>query len=321
MPLEPTLAARLPLLDDLTTWDPQDPKDVARIRQWERDTEPYEGPDVPTRDVQLTAGASHFRVRVYGAGAGTDPCLVWVHGGAFAYGDLEMNEADLVSRELVARTGGVVVSVDYSLVPHVTYPVPHRQVAAAVRWAVEHAAELGVDPRRVSLGGASAGGALSLAAARELHAAGGVEPACLVLAYPVAHHRWRTDPEQERLMTGLPPLVRFPPEAIAGINDDYVASHDDPRWAFVDLDPDGPVAAVTGLPPALVLVCEYDDLRTSAELLVEQAADAGWPVERRLCAGMLHGHLNRTPVLDEVAASLDAIARVVREGTIDSRRV
>ncbi len=317
MPLDPALASRLHLLSGMTSWDQQaDPEAAARLEAWERDDEPYARPDVPTRDLTVMAGPEPFRLRMYGAGDGASPCLVWVHGGGFSGGDLEMNEADVVAREVVARAGAVVASVDYALGPRVTYPIPHRQVVAAVRWVVDHAADLGIDPARVTLGGASAGGALSIAAARELGAAGGPRPTSLVLAYPVAHSRCPVDPGQESAMTGLPGLLRFSPEVIAAMNGDYVAGHENPRWAFVDLEPAGDHAALEGLPPSLVLVSEYDDLRPTAELFIDQARAAGCQVERRLCAGMLHGHLNRTPVLREVDASLDAIARVVSDGGV-----
>lgn len=320
VPLHPVFADRLDLVSGLTSWGPTSDPDIdARLAEWGRDPGPYEKPAVSTRDVPLTAEGVGFRVRVYGEGTGGSPCLVWVHGGAFFAGSLDMNEADLVAREVAQRGQVVVVSVDYGLVPHVTYPVPHRQVMAAVRWVVESAGELGVDVERISLGGASAGASLSLAAARELVATGGPVPQALVLAYPVAHNSWARDPQQEALMSGLPRLLRFTTEDTVEINANYIAGSADPRFAFIDLDPAGRAAALAGLPPALVMVCEYDDLRTSGELLVADAHAAGWPVERRLCAGMLHGHLDRTPVLEETDASLDQIVRAVVEGVRPDR--
>ena len=286
---------------------------------WRTDPLPHESPRPATREVGLIADGHRFHVRVYGAGAGADPCLVWVHGGGFTAGSLDMSEADGVARELNGRAGAVVVSVGYGLVPEVSYPTPHRQVAAALGWTIDHATDLGVDPARISLGGGSAGAALCLAAARELVAVGGPLPAAMVLAYPVAHRNLPPDPAQDRLMAGLSPLVRFPPAAVATMCDTYLGGHPDPRLGFVDLEPGGSDAALAGLPAALVLLSEYDDLRSSGELLVRQGRGAGWAVERRLCPGMLHGHLNRTPVIAEVDRSLDAVARVVRRGGIGRR--
>src|SRR3954466_6890634 len=67
-------------------------------------------------DVDLTAAGFDFRVRVYPAAEPTGGMLVWLHGGAFMFGTLDMPEADQVGRRLSA-TGTTVVSVDYTLAP------------------------------------------------------------------------------------------------------------------------------------------------------------------------------------------------------------
>ena len=73
-----------------------------------------------------------------------------MHGGAFMMGDLDMPEADRTAREVCARAGAVVVSVDYRLaVGGVHHPVPLDDGVAAVRWVRDNAAELGVDPSRI----------------------------------------------------------------------------------------------------------------------------------------------------------------------------
>src|SRR4051794_5122589 len=116
------------------------------------------------------------------------PCLVWAHGGGFVGGDLDMREADWVAREICARAGAVVVSVDYRLaVDGVCYPVPHDDVVAAVAWVRDTAADLGIDAGRISIGGASAGGNLTAGAALKLRDRDGWVPATLLLAYPALH--------------------------------------------------------------------------------------------------------------------------------------
>ena len=314
MPIDAALTSRFPLLEGIDSWDAIDtvPGARARMDAFEADDAPWAAPDVPHYDVPLSAAGHSFRVRVYGTGDGSAPALVWVHGGGFLAGDLEMRESDLVAREVAVRIGGVVVAVDYSLVPAVTYPVPHQQVVAAWRWTREHAEALGVHVDRVGLGGASAGGALSLAAAREL-AAEGEHPAVLVLAYPVAHRRWDVDADLDAAMAGVPPMFRYPPATVEQLNAGYLGETPSASFAFVDTaDP----AELAALPPTLVLVAEYDDLRTSANLYVRQARAAGGRVERVLVEGVLHGHLNRTPAFAPMDRSLADIARVVATGRV-----
>ena len=129
-------------------------------------------------------------VRVYEpspAGGIGRPCLIWLHGGGFIGGDLDMPEADWTAREICARAGAVVVSVDYRLaVDGVHYPVPHDDAVAAIAWVRDCAGELGIDPGRILVGGASAGGNLAAGATSALRDRDDWAPAALVLAVPVA---------------------------------------------------------------------------------------------------------------------------------------
>ena len=70
-------------------------------------------------------------IRVYRPADARGVGLVWLHGGAFHLGDLDMPEADVTSRA-VAGAGISVVSVDYRLaVGGVRFPVPSDDVLAA----------------------------------------------------------------------------------------------------------------------------------------------------------------------------------------------
>jgi acetyl esterase/lipase len=121
-------------------------------------------------------------VRIYAPDSSSGaPCLVWMHGGGFIGGHLDMPEADWVAREMVTRAGIVVVSVDYRLCTGgVAYPVPHDDVVAAMRWVRGNAAALGADGGRISIGGASAGA--TLAAYDDLRPSGEAFAAALALA-------------------------------------------------------------------------------------------------------------------------------------------
>ena len=101
-------------------------------------------------------------VRIYTPRRRTErPCLVWAHGGAFRVGDLDMREADWTAREVCARAGAVVVSVDYRLaVDGVSYPVPHDDIVAAIAWVRDNAAALGIDPSGSRWAGPAPGGNL-----------------------------------------------------------------------------------------------------------------------------------------------------------------
>ena len=111
-------------------------------------------------------GAPPLPVRVYRPTQPADTlgAIVWHHGGGWVMGDLD--GIDHVARELCEVCGQVVVSVGYRLAPEHPFPAAVDDARAALRWtALEAAQELGIDPRRVAVGGDSAGGQLAAQAA------------------------------------------------------------------------------------------------------------------------------------------------------------
>lgn len=266
----------------------------------------------------LHADGFDFGVRVYPASNPNGSVLVWLHGGAFMFGTLDMPEADQVGRRLSA-VGTTVVSVDYTLGPldglaglpaldenttgpspeefaaemaaagpRSPYPTASLQTVAAFTWAREHAAEWGGDPERVSLGGASAGGNLSAGAAVRLRDAGGPAPAALLLIYPVLHAPLPdADAELVALLEGLPAALTFPPEAMQAINASYLGgAAADEVHAF----PGG--HDMRRMPRTLIVTAERDRLRTSGEAFAADLALGGVDIALVKERGAVHGYLN-----------------------------
>lgn len=233
------------------------------------------------------------------------PGLVWLHGGGFSGGDLEMREADQLARELVDRTGGVVVTVDYRLAKEgVHFPVPHEDVLAAWFWAVENARDMGIDPRRLCLGGASAGANLAVGAAMYLKDIGEPLPAKMLLTYPFLHSTVPPLADENRVMASLPPILRFSADDCRAMLENYIGGPVSMASSYAvpgDADP-------SGLPPTVVVGCEYDDLRPSAELYAERLRGAGVEVAFRLEAGATHGYLNHSAALSIVQRGLAFLA-------------
>ena len=322
VPIHPQIAAKLHLLEGLTSFEEAmaDPSQRALLDEFMSITGAPEPPAVATRDDAAPGPHGDVPLRVYlpEDDAGDRPCLVWVHGGAFVAGDLEMPEADWTARQICDRAGAVVVSVDYRLCTGgVHYPVPHDDVVAAFRWARENADGLGVDPARISLGGASAGGNLAIGAALRLRDEDGEPPAALLPIYPVAHAVLPpASAAQAARMAEVPRLLRFFPPQTRGINENYLggALSTADGYAF------GALAVLDGLCPTLVINAEYDDLRTSGEDFVARCALAGVDVRQVTAAGMLHGFLNTRPDIEPVGRALDLMADVVRDASRHPRK-
>lgn len=132
------------------------------------------------------------RVRVYRPATGSEPAAVlWVHGGGLIVGTLGQDNPRCSG--LALALGITVVSVDYGKAPEHPFPSGLDDCAAAWHWLQRHAGELGIDPSRVVLGGASAGGGLAAALAQRLHDEGGQQPAGVLLVYPMLDDRTAAD--------------------------------------------------------------------------------------------------------------------------------
>src|SRR3954466_7165653 len=91
-------------------------------------------------------------------GAKSLPVVFWIHGGGWQAGD----KSDVkLKPKLFNDKGFVFVSVNYRLLPDVDMATLTRDVAKSFRWVQDHAAEYGGDPKRVLVGGHSAGAQLA----------------------------------------------------------------------------------------------------------------------------------------------------------------
>jgi len=100
------------------------------------------------------------------------PAIVWVHGGGFSGGD--KTSIELVDEaNQFARKGYVNASINYRLAPEgcVGNPGPSciigivqakEDAQTAVRFLRSRAAKFGIDPRRIAIGGSSAGAITAL---------------------------------------------------------------------------------------------------------------------------------------------------------------
>jgi acetyl esterase/lipase len=137
-------------------------------------------------------------VRLHGSlGRATrSPALLWIHGGGYVLGRAQQDDG--ICRRISANLGIVVAAVDYRVAPEHPFPTPLEDCYTALRWL---AAQPGVDPTRIAVGGASAGGGLAAALAILARDRGEIAPAFQLLAYPMLDDRTatRTDIDETNL--------------------------------------------------------------------------------------------------------------------------
>ena len=127
-------------------------------------------------------------------GAGPRGGLLWFHGGGYIVGD-ERDDPPCI--EIAEYVGCTVVSVGYRLAPEVTFREIIADSFAALNWMVDRASELGIDKRRVAIGGRSAGGGLSAGLALYNRDNNGPDLAYQLLIYPMLDDRHETPSSHE----------------------------------------------------------------------------------------------------------------------------
>jgi acetyl esterase len=311
MALHPQVAS---LLRAMAADDAPPPADLAAERAEYLDSALRLGgaaePVAATEDVVVPAlDGARLPARVYAPlhAPDTDALLVWLHGGGWYVGDIPT--FDRVARVLANASGAKVLLPEYRLAPEHRWPAQVRDADAVVAWARgEGAAQLGIDPARLALGGDSAGGQLAVVAARHAAAATGDGPGlrALLLAYPALDPTLSS--ESYRTFAEGPMLTRADMERCWSLylGDDDAVDRDDPDVAPLrarDLDL---------LPPTSIVVAEEDVLRDDGLALAAALERAGVPVTVREADGMVHGFLRWGGVVDAAGDTLRRLGDRVR---------
>ncbi|MEV0366776.1 alpha/beta hydrolase [Nocardia fusca] len=248
----------------------------------------------------LSDTAQHVRAYPAAARTGPHPGLLWMHGGAFVGGSLDIAESDAVCTRL-AQAGIACIAVDYRLVPGfrsrrrrhpdaVRYPLPLDDCERAWHHLRDRLDSLNVDRQRVHVGGASAGGALAVTLTMRLLQTGQHPPAGVVLAYPYLHAELPPlGADVRRAVRGPRRLGTFNRAAVRWIAHNYVGR--DRLDLLAEALPGG--ADLTGFPPTLIVNSDRDTLRASGEAFADELRTYHCPVDIRCEPGTSHGHLNR----------------------------
>jgi acetyl esterase len=235
------------------------------------------------------------------AGSEPLPVLVWLHGGGWTVGDLDTS--DSTAAELANSAGCVVANVDYRLSPEHPYPGPLEDAHAAVQWVVDHADDLAVDPRRLAVGGDSAGGNLAAAVCLRARESGGPDIRFQLLVYPCIDGRRSYPSFREN-------------------GDGYLLTASTMTWFWENYigaaDPEDPMLSplyapdLSGLPDALVITAEFDPLRDEGEAYAERLRQAGVVAHGSRYDGQIHGFFALSSVFDAARKAVDEAARALR---------
>ncbi len=260
-------------------------------------------PTVAITDRTIPGPAGEIPVKIFTpAGTGPFPLVVYFHGGGWVIGSPATHTR--LCAELAEGAGAVVVSVHYRLAPEHTPPAQLDDCVAAVRWAVDHAAELNADGSRFALAGDSAGGNLAACAALRLRDEGGPQARLQLLLYgaftgnndlPSVHANG-----EGKILTR---------QAMDWFYRHYLSGGADPNDPYIF-----PIHGnLTGLPPAHLIVGTLDPLLDDSRLYAEALQKAGVPVKLSIYQDQPHIFLQLTAMLDGGKKGMAEACQALRE--------
>lgn len=231
---------------------------------------------VQVDDIKIDAMT--FRVVSPLASSGTLPCVIYYHGGCFVSGGFATHDNQL--RQLAYHSGCRIIAVQYRLAPEHTFPAAHDDAEKGANIIWNHAEELGIDRKRITLAGDSAGGHLALVTALRLKQANHWQPAQLVLIYPMldatagfnsyTRHGLDYIITRDTLLSGyemyLQQTDRQHPEVSPLWRDDF-----------------------STLPPVHIITAEFDPLCDEGEALYQRLTEQGVDCTCQRYLGVIHG--------------------------------
>jgi acetyl esterase len=261
-------------------------------------------PVARVEDKTIPSVQGSFTIRIYTPdGTGPFPVLLYSHGGGWVAGSLA--QYDRVCRYLAHTVPCIVVSVDYRLAPRYKFPVPLEDVYAALSWTCAGAKDLNADPKRIAVGGDSAGGNLS-AAVSIMTRDRGWPPVVFQLLVIPATNLSSLDAPSYRENASRSELSKTTVEMAREL---YLRNTEDRYNPYAS-----PLLAkdLSRLPPALVITGEYDVVRDDGEAYAKRLQQAGVSARIVRCKGL--GHMGEIwgAASEKAREPLDAAVQALR---------
>ncbi|HPH14244.1 MAG TPA: alpha/beta hydrolase [Burkholderiaceae bacterium] len=230
------------------------------------------------------------------------PVLMYFHGGGFTIGSVASH--DTLCRALAHLAHCAVVSVEYRLAPEFKFPTASNDAWDSLQWLVMQGERLGLDTRRLAVGGDSAGGTLAAACAIEARDAG-LPLALQLLFYPgcAAH---QDTPSHKIYAHGF---VLEEPHITWFFNQYVNSPADRDDWHFAPLN----VPDVDGVAPAWIGLAECDPLVDEGVMYADKLRHAGVAVDLEIYRGVVHEFIKMGRAIPEAARAHADAARALKQ--------
>lgn len=265
-------------------------------------------PVAKVTDHAVSVSGGEISVRLFlPEGSGPHPTFLHFHGGGWVFGTIDSVVNQAKCSRICRVAGCAVATVEYRLAPEHRFPTAPEDCYAALRFLLDNAEGLELDPDLIAVGGESAGANLAAVVSLMARDRGGLLPILQLLEVPVTDVRSTSAayPSAQQFATGY------------GLDQAEMEYYAEQYASAAELDHPyvSPLAAadLTGLPPARVLTAEFDVLRDSGEAYARRLHEAGVAVTLTRMPGQIHG----SPVLWQVwtpaAAWMDAVTTTLAD--------
>ena len=253
------------------------------------------------RDLACPGPAGDIPLRLYDSKAerGPSPAVVFIHGGGFVIGDLEVY--DSLCADIAHKLDLPVISVDYRLAPEHPFPAAPDDCEAAARWIASSPGALGLDVTGLVITGDSAGGNLTIVTTNQLMAQPADVPV-LVQApiYPVA-----SDVSQHESFNMFGEGFFLTGAAMAWFAEQYGAAEDDPRNLPL-------IGDCSNTPPTVICTAGLDPLRDSGREYAAHLIQQGTEVSYFEFPGIIHGFITLRKAIPSGQRDIDAFLGAIR---------
>ncbi len=285
----------------LPAFDPTSVDDLRRVTAIVRAPWTEGGPTMK-RTVEKQVGDCSTRIRIYYPNDHEIlPALIYIHGGGWTIFSLDTH--DRLMREYADRANIAVIGVDYSLSPEVKYPRAIDEIVSVVQWLTkQNPTELGIDPRRIAIGGDSVGANLSVATNLRLRSLNEPMLMAQLLNYGVYD---RARPESNSYQRYDGPKYRLTADEMDFFWKNYVRDErdfDDPLVCPLHAD-------LHGLPPSFLAITECDILADENRAMATALRHAHVEVDERVYQGATHSFLEAVRIAAISNRALDEAAQ------------
>lgn len=279
------------------------------------DASSYELPEVQTLQIPTGDGA-RIDARLYASSSQTpQPVLLYFHGGGYVVGSLDSHET--LCRSLACRTPCAVLAVAYRLAPEHKFPTAVNDAVDALLWLTQNAKVHHIDPKRIAVGGDSAGATLATVLAilaRDDSRFADTKLAIQLLIYPCVSPTQDTSSHRR---FGACPMLHA--QTLRWFYSAYLRDAGDlTDWRFAPLL----TPNLSSLPPAHIVLAEHDVLADEGRFYAQKLQQAGTSVSLKSYAGMTHDFIRMANIIPQEATQAhddiaQALATAFRSGPRD----